>query len=128
MRKEKIEKVEKKETKTKAVQSEKPALKEGETIFVIDNTEYITTLSNKYIKRKPYIPRNPKKLLAFMPGNIEEICVKKNDLVKMGEKLLVLEAMKMKNEILSPFDGKIKQVLVNKNDKVVKSQLLIELQ
>ncbi len=120
-------KVEKKEVKSKTQHNQEPVLFEGETIFVIDNTEYRTTLSPKYINRKAYKPKDPKKLLAFMPGNIEEIFIKKNDLVKMGDKLLVLEAMKMKNEILSPFDGKVKQVFVNKDEKVVKNQLLIEL-
>jgi biotin carboxyl carrier protein len=117
-----------KDGKPKESQTEKSGLKEGEAIFVIDNTEYRTTLSYKYLNRKPYKPRDPKKLLAFMPGNIEAIFVKKNDPVKIGDKLLVLEAMKMKNEIISPIDGKIKQVFVNKDDKVTKNQLLIELQ
>jgi len=105
----------------------KTLTKEGEIKLIIDNTEYTTFASNKYKNRKVYIPANPKKILAFMPGNIEEIFVKKNDHVKAGDKLLILEAMKMKNEIITTVDGKIKQLLVNKNDKVGKSQLLIEL-
>ena len=121
-------KVEKKETKVKKSQIQEPDLKEGESIFIIDNTEYRTTLSFKFKNRKAYKPVDPKKLLAFMPGNIEEILVKKNDPVKIGDKLLVLEAMKMKNEIISPIEGKVKQVHVLKDEKVVKNQLLIELQ
>jgi biotin carboxyl carrier protein len=106
---------------------EKKVHKEREILFNIDNTDYRTTLSPKYLTRKAYKPIEPKKLLAFMPGNIEEIFVKKSDIVKAGDKLLVLEAMKMKNEIIAPVDGKVKQVYVNKDDKVVKNQLLIEL-
>jgi len=121
-------KVEKKETKVKKSQIQEPDLTEGESIFIIDNTEYRTTLSFKFKNRKAYKPVDPKKLLAFMPGNIEEIFVKKNDPVKIGDKLLVLEAMKMKNEIISPIEGKVKQVHVLKDEKVVKNQLLIELQ
>lgn len=124
----KEKKVDKKEAKSKVSKKIDNSLKEGESIFVIDNTEYKTTLSYKFKNRKPYIPHDPKKLLAFMPGNIEEIFVKKSDPVHVGDKLLVLEAMKMKNEIISPIEGKVKQVLVTKGDKVVKSQLLIELQ
>ncbi len=123
----KKKKIEKKLTKPKKGQEQNAVHTEGEVLFNIDNTDYRTTLSPKYLTRKEYKPADPKKILAFMPGNIEEIFVKKSDIVKAGDKLLVLEAMKMKNEIIAPFDAKIKQLNVNKDDKVMKNQLLIEL-
>lgn len=51
---------------------------------------------------------------APMPGNIMNVLVKAGDSVTKGQVLLVLEAMKMENEIMSPRDGVIAGVHVNK--------------
>tara|TARA_R110002095_G_scaffold11342_2_gene16046 strand:+ start:88 stop:576 length:489 start_codon:yes stop_codon:yes gene_type:complete len=63
---------------------------------------------------------------APMPGLILEINVKVGQEVKEDEPLLILEAMKMENIIISPRDGIIKSISVNKTDAVEKNQLLIE--
>ncbi|ASI98250.1 acetyl-CoA carboxylase biotin carboxyl carrier protein subunit [Thermococcus celer] len=64
---------------------------------------------------------------APMPGKILRILVKEGDSVKTGQGLLVLEAMKMENEIPSPKDGVIKKILVKEGDTVDTGQALIEL-
>ena len=51
---------------------------------------------------------------APMPGTILKVNVNNGDAVKAGQVLVVLEAMKMENEILAPKDGTITQVLVNR--------------
>ena len=51
---------------------------------------------------------------APMPGNILRIDVKEGDKVKAGQTLLILEAMKMENEILAPRDGTVAQVVTSK--------------
>lgn len=62
---------------------------------------------------------------APMPGNIWKLLVKEGQEVKSGEVLLILEAMKMENEILAPRDGVISSVAtsegaaVNTGDKLV---------
>ncbi len=94
--------------------------------FVVNEAEYKTLTNKMYETRKPYEPKNPNLLRAFMPGNIPEMSKKKGDLVKEGDKLLILEAMKMKNLILAPFDGKIKSVNVKVGDKVSKNHVLVE--
>ena len=53
-----------------------------------------------------------------MPGNILKVNVKTGDAVKSGTVLVVLEAMKMENEIMAPKDGTVTQVLVNKGSTV----------
>lgn len=53
-----------------------------------------------------------------MPGNILAVNVAAGDMVKKGQVLMVLEAMKMENEIMAPCDGTVKQVLVNKGATV----------
>ena len=51
---------------------------------------------------------------APMPGNILRVDVKQGDTVKEGQILVILEAMKMENEIVAPKDGTIAQVVTSK--------------
>ena len=55
---------------------------------------------------------------APMPGNILKVNVKAGDAVKAGTVLVVLEAMKMENEIMATKDGTVTQVLVSKGSTV----------
>ncbi len=73
-----------------------------------------------------YRRANPYRLEAFMPGTIQEICVKAGDKVKKGQKVLVLDAMKMDNELLAPVDGVVKAVCVEAGTSIPKSALLME--
>ena len=61
---------------------------------------------------------------APMPGNILDVKVKPGDSVKAGDTLLILEAMKMENEISAPQDGTIASVNVRKGDVVNSGDLL----
>ncbi len=58
------------------------------------------------------------KINAPMPGNILDVKVATGASVKKGDVLVILEAMKMENEIMAPCDGTVKQVLVNKGATV----------
>ncbi len=51
---------------------------------------------------------------APMPGNILRIDVNQGDVVKSGQVLVILEAMKMENEIVAPKDGTVAQVVTSK--------------
>ena len=55
---------------------------------------------------------------APMPGNILKVNVTAGQAVKEGDLLLVLEAMKMENEIFAPCNGTVAQVLVSKGSTV----------
>ena len=61
---------------------------------------------------------------APMPGNILDVKVKPGDSVKAGDVLLILEAMKMENEISAPQDGTVASVNVRKGDVVNSGDLL----
>ena len=62
---------------------------------------------------------------APMPGLILDVFVNIGDEVKTGDKLLVLEAMKMENIIKSPGDGRIKSIIISKGESVDSGQKLI---
>ncbi len=64
-------------------------------------------------------------LKAPMPGLVIDVLMKEGDEIKKGDKLVVLEAMKMENILKSPVDGKIKSISILKGQAVDKNQLLI---
>lgn len=61
---------------------------------------------------------------APMAGTILDVKVSVGDTAKAGEPLVILEAMKMENEIVSPKDGKVTSVLVKKGDAVCANDIL----
>lgn len=63
-------------------------------------------------------PAGGEKVNAPMPGTILSVNVKVGDAVKKGQVLVVLEAMKMENEIMSPVDGTVTFVGVNQGATV----------
>ena len=63
-----------------------------------------------------------------MPGRVIAIKVKEGDVVKRNQEMLVLEAMKMENSILSDYPGAIKQILVSEGDAVAADAPLFELE
>jgi biotin carboxyl carrier protein len=62
--------------------------------------------------------RGPKKLIAPMPGKIVRVLVSEGDEVEACAGVLVVEAMKMQNEIKSPKKGKIQRILVGEGAAV----------
>lgn len=66
-------------------------------------------------------------LRAPMPGKIINVLVREGSNVLRGEPVLILEAMKMQNEIQSPVNGTVTKVMVKANDNVIKDDLLIEI-
>jgi biotin carboxyl carrier protein len=64
---------------------------------------------------------------AIMPGRITSIMVKPGEEVSVGTPLLLLEAMKMQNEIVSPKSGKVTSIKVREGATVKKDAILIEI-
>ena len=64
---------------------------------------------------------------APMPGNILDVKVQAGASVKAGDVLVILEAMKMENEILAPQDGTVASVNVNKGDTVNSGDVLVSM-
>ena len=94
----------------------------------IDDTVFETTPTRKFTKRTRYTPRDPRKILCFIPGVIRKINIAPGRKIRRGDHLLVLEAMKMQNDISSPEEGTVKKVHVAVGQMVTKGQILIELE
>jgi len=62
-----------------------------------------------------------------MPGRVLDIKIREGMHVSKGDLLLIVEAMKMENNILAPSDGIIEKILVKKGDNVDTSSLLVHL-
>jgi biotin carboxyl carrier protein len=69
-----------------------------------------------------------KDVRAPMPGLVLEVSVEVGQKVSEGDRLLILEAMKMENSISIQTEAVIKKVLVKKGQPVEKNQVLIELE
>ena len=65
------------------------------------------------------------KIYAPLPGTITEVKVNVGDSVKTGETVVVLEAMKMQNNIEADCNGKITSVLISKGDTVMEGAVLV---
>ncbi len=68
------------------------------------------------------------KINAPMSGTIVKIKARVGEIVKDGQTLLTLEAMKMENEILAPRDCKIKEIFVKEGQQVEIDQILITIE
>jgi biotin carboxyl carrier protein len=98
----------------------------GMANLALESGTYKTTFNQKFLKREPYQAVDPKKIFAFIPGKIKKVYVKKGSRVKEGDRLLVLEAMKMNNMIFAPQKGTIKEIYVTQGISVAKNALLLE--
>jgi biotin carboxyl carrier protein len=78
-------------------------------------------------RETPEQPRTSEEIRALMPGRITSILVKEGDAVDAGTPLLILEAMKMQNEIVSPMKGAVKAIKVHEAEAVKKDAVLIQL-
>lgn len=88
---------------------------------------YKTRYTRKFVERKKWEAPNPNEVRSIIPGSVTEVLVKPGDKVKKGSKLMIYEAMKMKNVIVSPFDAVVESVEVKAGDKLPKGALLVKL-
>jgi biotin carboxyl carrier protein len=65
---------------------------------------------------------------APMPGNIVAVKVKPGDTVKNGDSLVIVESMKMQNEITAPIDGKVSAVHCKPGEQVAFAAVLVEIE
>ncbi len=95
--------------------------------LIVQGAIYKTHYTRKFEYRVKWEAPNENLLYSFIPGTIIDIFVKPKDKVKEGETLLLLEAMKMQNQVRMPFDGEIVRIHVKKDEIIPKRHLMIEI-
>ncbi len=94
--------------------------------LVIGGTEYSTEVPESSMKPFEGFPdRNM--ITAFIPGVVVEVRVQVGDAVEPGTVLLLLDAMKIHNELCSESSGRVAAIRVSNGDAVQKGQLLVEI-
>ncbi|MBN1188052.1 MAG: acetyl-CoA carboxylase biotin carboxyl carrier protein subunit [Bacteroidales bacterium] len=83
-------------------------------------------------KRKKYLKKHSKDskiecVTAPMPGKIVDVLIDVNAEVSAGDPILVLEAMKMQNEIVANVSGRISKINIKQEDTVLKDDILVEI-
>lgn len=73
----------------------------------------------------PTAPKGTGNIKSPLPGVILEMYVREGDTVKIGQKLLMLEAMKMENVINADKEGRVTLIKVSKGDSVMEGDILI---
>jgi glutaconyl-CoA/methylmalonyl-CoA decarboxylase subunit gamma len=73
----------------------------------------------------PSSPKGTGNIKSPLPGVILDIFVREGDSVKIGQKLLMLEAMKMENNINADKEGRVTTIKVTKGDSVMEGDILI---
>lgn len=95
--------------------------------LVVQGAIYQTNYTWKFENRVRWEAPNPNFIYSFIPGTIIDIFVKTKEKVKEGETLLLLEAMKMQNQVRMPFDGQIVKIHVKKDQVVPRKYLMLEI-
>jgi pyruvate carboxylase len=93
----------------------------------LENGVFEARVTRKFAQRKPYEKRDPGIVKAVIPGVVTEICARPGSIVRKGDTVMVLEAMKMLNRIMAPRDGTVNAIRVSAGEKVTKGQVLIEI-
>lgn len=103
-------------------------LEPGEKRENIVQQSLVETMQEPILEEKQLESEAGEVVEAPMPGSIFKISVSKGDTVKAGDVLMILEAMKMENEILAPEDGKIIDIPVSEGTAVDTGDKLIIIQ
>ena len=107
------------------------------SIYQVELAEQVkTTKTPKLVRSKPVETKESKpkpvsglsKVEAPLPGTIFKINVKEGDEVKKGQVLLIMEAMKMENNVLAEKDGKVSKINVTEGASVLQGDVLVEIE
>jgi biotin carboxyl carrier protein len=94
----------------------------GEQVIVVDGYRFVAEVSDprslKSRRRAGAGQEGPKKVTAPMPGKVIRIVAAAGTEVAVGDGVIVIEAMKMQNELKSPKAGKVAKIAVKEGDTV----------
>jgi biotin carboxyl carrier protein len=123
-----------KNQKAYKVEIESVDYKKKTFVFKVNGSVYTSTISDKYdrlidqLGMKVGVVQHSGDVKAPMPGLVVEVSVAVGQTVAKGDKVMILEAMKMENVIKAAGDGVVKAVHIAKGKAVEKGQLLIEIE
>ena len=84
--------------------------------------------TGKHVKPHRPKPSKPGDVAPPMPGRVVKVLVNKDDQVKTGDPLLIIEAMKMESRVPAPIDGKVVAILVAEGESVKTDETVIQLE
>ena len=99
----------------KVYEVELEEVKEGQGHIEVSKQESVTVSDGANVIKAP------------IAGKVLDVRVSVGDVVKKGQTVAIIEAMKLENEIQSAFDGKVVEVKANKGNQVVNGDVLIVL-
>lgn len=108
------------ESAHQSINIDKPAPKRKASPVQSVQTSHVTAAS-------PSGASSSKNITSPLPGVILSVCVKQGDSVQRGQKVAVIEAMKMENDILASKDGVVSNVYVSKGDSVLEGASIISI-
>jgi biotin carboxyl carrier protein len=95
--------------------------------LIIGGAAYQTQITRKFRNRARWERPDKLNVASVIPGTIQRILVAEGQEVAPGDPLLILEAMKMRNEVRSPVAGTVAEINVKEGEQVPKAHLLVRL-
>jgi biotin carboxyl carrier protein len=100
---------------------------DGSRRYVAFDADVFTFTKAEATERRKAKTAEEGNLTATMPGQVARVLVSAGDVVKRGQPLIVLEAMKMEMRIAAPADGQVVRLMVSAGQIVERGQRLLEL-
>ena len=99
---------------------------DGQWVFVRGNAYHVSIEDPRSLRRKRagLDDAGPQKLVSSMPGKVVRVLAREGDEVAAGQGLVVVEAMKMQNEVRSPKSGKLMKILAKPGKNVDAGEVL----
>lgn len=98
-------------------------IKQGDETWCYD----VLDMASEGSRRKKSSSSSPDRILSLMPGKITKLFVQTGDVVKQGQALIVMEAMKMEYTLKSDLETTVEKVNVELGQQVTVGQLLVQL-
>lgn len=95
--------------------------------FSVTAGTYKTLLTKKYLSREVWHKPFPGDVISHLPGTILKVNVEVGQMVNKGDLLLMHEAMKMQNRVISPVSGIVTEIFVSEGEKISKNHLMLKI-